>query len=65
MTLTTLIAVNAVLDLAVVLAVLAIVRFMHRLDRGAARPESRRSPERFPTRHALSARDADELADAA
>ena len=40
MTHATLIAVNAVLDLAVVLAVLAIVLFTHRLDRHGRRAQT-------------------------
>ena len=40
MTQTTLITVNAVLDLAVVLAVFAIVRFTHRLDRDDRRVQT-------------------------
>jgi hypothetical protein len=39
MTLNTLIAVNAALDLAVVLAVFAIVRFTHTVGHSAVRPE--------------------------
>jgi hypothetical protein len=40
MTHTTLIAVNAVLDLAVVLAIFAIVLFTHRLDRHSGRAQT-------------------------
>ncbi len=40
MTHTTLITVNAVLDLAVVLAIFAIVRFTHRLDEDERRAQT-------------------------
>lgn len=40
MTHTTLITVNAVLDLAAVLAIFAIVRFTHRLDRDERRAQT-------------------------
>jgi hypothetical protein len=56
MTHTTLITVNAVLDLAVVLAVFTIVRLTHRLDRDDRRRET------IPLAFALPAEDLSQAA---
>lgn len=65
MTLTTLIALNAALDLAVVLAVIAIVRFTHRLHHQDVRPETLHPSQPLPISVVLTHREADELAKAA
>ena len=53
MTHTTLITVNAVLDLAVVLAIFAVVRFTHRLDRHDRRGETLHPSQPLPLHLAL------------
>lgn len=58
------IALNAVLDLALVLAVLAVVRFAHRLH-DEARPETVHPSQPIPLHIALPAHGLDELARAA
>jgi hypothetical protein len=65
MTHTTLITVNAVLDLAAVLAVFAIVRFTHRLHRHDRAGETLHPSQPLPLRLALPADEADELSRAA
>ena len=65
MTHTTLITVNAVLDLAVVLAVFAIVRFTHRLHRHDHHSETLHLAPPLPLRLALPADEAEELSKAA
>ncbi len=65
MTQTTLITMNAVLDLAVVLAVFAIVRFTHRLHLYDRHGETLHPSQPLPLRLALPADEADELSQAA
>jgi HAMP domain-containing protein len=65
MTHTTLITVNAVLDLAVVLAVFAIVRFTHRLHRLDHHGETLHLSQPLPLRLALPADEVEELSNAA
>ncbi len=65
MTLTTIIAINAVLDLAVVLALAAIVHLAHRWHHDATRPKTARSSGRLPAHAALSSNEAERLAEAA
>ena len=65
MTHTTLITVNAVLDLAVVLAVFAIVRFTHRLQRDDRQGETLHPSQPLPLRLALPADEAEDLSQAA
>jgi hypothetical protein len=65
MTFTTLIALNAALDLAVVLAVFAIVYFTHRRRHDAVKPETILPSEIVPSRLRLPADEASELAEAA
>jgi hypothetical protein len=65
MTQTTLITVNALLDLAVVLAIFAIVRFTHVLHRHDHRGETVHPSQPIPLRLALSADEVEELSQAA
>jgi hypothetical protein len=65
MTLTALIALNAILDLAVVAAVFAVVWFTHHLHDHDARPESAHPSQPLPVRVVLTRRAADDLAQAA
>ena len=65
MTNTTIITLNAVLDLAVVLAVFAIVRFTHLLTRHDHRGETFHPSQPIPLRLALSADEVEELSQAA
>jgi len=65
MTHTALITVNAVLDLAVVLAVFAIVRFTHVLHRHDQHGETVHPSQPIPLRLALSADEVEELSQAA
>ena len=65
MTHTTLITVNAVLDLAVVLAVFAVVRFTHRLQRHDRQGETLHPSQPLPRRLALPADEAEDLSQAA
>lgn len=65
MTLTTIIILNAILDLAVVLAVFAVVRFTHRLHRYEHRPETLHPSQPIPLSLALPQDEAGELARAA
>ncbi|HKD93890.1 MAG TPA: hypothetical protein VKB43_04180 [Gaiellaceae bacterium] len=65
MTNTTLIPLIAVLDLAAVLAVFAIVRFTHRLDRRDQRRESPLISQPSPQHLALPADAVEELSRAA
>ncbi len=65
MTQTTLITVNAVLDLALVLAIFAVIRFTHLLDRHDLRGETLHPSQPLPLRLALPADEAEELSRAA
>ncbi len=65
MTLTTLITVNAFLDLAVVLAVLAVIRFAHRLPAHQDLGETAHPSQPISLRLALASDEADELSRAA
>jgi hypothetical protein len=65
MTFTTIIAINAVLDLAIVLALAAVVYLTHRHLHEAARPDTVHPSEPFLARVALPAHEAEELAEAA
>ena len=65
MTHTTMITVNAVLDLAVVLAVFAIVRLTHRLDRHDRHSETLHPSRPIPLHLALPADEVGELSSAA
>jgi hypothetical protein len=62
MNLTTIIILNAILDLAVVLAVFAVVRFTHRLHLYDRHPETVRA---LPLTLALPHDEVEELAEAA
>jgi hypothetical protein len=59
------ITVNAVLDLAVVLAIFAIVRFTHRLDRHDRRGRTLHPSQPVPLHLALPADEVGELSNAA
>jgi hypothetical protein len=65
MTQTTLITLNAILDLAVVLAILALVRFTHVLDRQDRRGENLHPTQPIPLHLALPADEVGELSRAA
>jgi hypothetical protein len=65
MSLTTTIILNAILDLAVVLAVFAVVRFAHRLHRYERGAETVHLSEPLPLSLALPQPEAEELAEAA
>jgi hypothetical protein len=65
MTQTTLITVNALLDLAVVLAIFAIVRFTHVLHRHDHLGETIHPSQPIPLRLALPAEEVGELSQAA
>ena len=65
MTHTTMITVNAVLDLAVVLAIFVIVRLTHRLDRHDRRSETLHPSQPIPLHLALPADEVGELSSAA
>ena len=65
MTHTTMITVNAVLDLAVVLAIFAIVRLTHRVDRPDHRGETLHPSQPIPLHLALPADEVGELSSAA
>ncbi len=65
MNLTTIIILNAILDLAVVLAVFAVFRFTHRLHRYDRRPETLHPSQPIPLSLALPQDQAEELAVAA
>ena len=65
MTQTTLITLNAVLDLAIVLAILALVRFAHRLDRHDRRGETLHPSQPIPLHLTLPADEVGELSRAA
>jgi hypothetical protein len=65
MTQTTLITLNAILDLAVVLAVVALVRLTHRIDRHDRRGETLHPMQPIPLHMALPADEAGELSRAA
>ncbi len=64
MSLTTIIILNAILDLAVVLAVFSVVRFTHRLHRYDHLPETLYPSQPIPLSLALP-HEAEELAEAA
>ena len=65
MTITTLLTVNALLDLAAVITVFAIVRLTHRLDRHGPRAETVHPSQPIPLRLALPRDEAEELGKAA
>jgi hypothetical protein len=65
MSLTTSILLNTILDLAVVLAIFAIVRLTHRLHRYEHRPETLHPSQPIPLRLALPREEAEGLAEAA
>jgi len=65
MTQTTLITMNAVLDLALVVAIFAVVRLTHLLDRRDRRGETLHPSQPLPLHLALPADEAEELSRAA
>jgi hypothetical protein len=65
MNLTLLIVLNAALDLTALLAVLAIVRFTHRLHHHDTKPETIHPSQPLPLHIALPAEEIEELAEAA
>jgi hypothetical protein len=65
MNITTIITLNAILDLAAVLSVFALVRFTHRLHHHEVAPETVHPSQPIPLRLALPTDEAEELAEAA
>jgi hypothetical protein len=65
MNLTTIIILNAILDLAVVFAVFAVVRLTHRLHRYDHLPETLHPSQPIPLSLAIPQHEAEELAEAA